>query len=147
MKLTEVKYTKRFNLGNYEHEEITVAAAPEMGETVEQVLMLIKEKVEGQPRNVAETPVKVTTSVNQTAPPISTPQAPGHSPALGAYVIPVGKRYKGRTLASLSTDDIPKARGDIKFTRESALNDNRQFSKLWQQFSDNLEEYLKMKRG
>lgn len=46
MKINEVKYMKRANLGNYEHEEITIGAAVEEGETVGEVLTLLKSKVE-----------------------------------------------------------------------------------------------------
>lgn len=45
MKINELKYTKRFNVGNYEHEEISVGVAVEAGESASEVLQQMKEFV------------------------------------------------------------------------------------------------------
>ena len=45
MKVTEVKYSKRFNLGNYEHEEFTVTAIVEEDADVKESLNEIKDVV------------------------------------------------------------------------------------------------------
>lgn len=45
MEILEVKYAKRFNLGDYQHEEYTVVAEVEEGESADTVLATIKELV------------------------------------------------------------------------------------------------------
>lgn len=45
MGILEVKYAKRFNLGDYQHEEYTIVAEVEEGESADTVLATIKEMV------------------------------------------------------------------------------------------------------
>jgi len=46
MKTNEVKYMRRWNLGNYEHDEITISAIPAEGETILGTLNVIKTEME-----------------------------------------------------------------------------------------------------
>lgn len=48
MKATKLTYSKMFNLGSYEHEEISIEIEIEAGETAQQVLDKAKEFVERQ---------------------------------------------------------------------------------------------------
>lgn len=45
MKTNEVKYMRRWNLGNYEHDEVTVSAAPSEGETILGTLLTIEKEI------------------------------------------------------------------------------------------------------
>jgi hypothetical protein len=46
MKINEVRYTKRFNMGNYEHEEFTISAILEGDDTCLDVVNTMKTEIE-----------------------------------------------------------------------------------------------------
>lgn len=74
MKITEIKYMRRFNLGNYEHEEIEATANLDEGESYIGALAELKNMVHGKhqepvvPEPLIEEPVVVPeeTAVEQT---------------------------------------------------------------------------------
>lgn len=59
MKINEVKYMRRWNLGNYEHDEITVSAAPNESETVLGVLTTLESEMKKFKNGEAPTEVQV----------------------------------------------------------------------------------------
>lgn len=97
MKVAALRFTRRFNTGNYQFEELSVEAVPDEGQTAEDLLSQTKSFVNGnQPGSNGApvsngTPPTNYTKTGEKTPTDELPQTKGRSPANGN-----GKKKKGR---------------------------------------------------
>lgn len=145
MKINEIKYSRVFNLGNYENETISISAFVEEGEDASKALQDVKDfvlakKGHRKPEMIAVQSEHVPSSAqDQSSAASNQKQVSGHR--LADYEIKMGK-YKGRRLGSFATDEIPKLDNYVEWLVSDAANKNKKITGPAKELVDAYKEYF-----
>lgn len=153
MKINEIKYSRVFNLGNYENETISVSAFVEEGELADIALKAVVDFVSASKTN----PTKAPTITQQQ---ITKPQMPvkNHAPmasnsahngsgsmksvqsdnSAGEYVIQVGKKYKGKKVKEVKPTELENY---LNYLYNSASESKKPVTKYVTELADAYQAY------
>ena len=124
MKIAALRYTYRFNVGNYQHEEIAVEAVPDDGQTAESLLSETRAFVHENRPGSQGAPVANGNGKPSAAPPLAAKKEAGPDPTTAPTPQPSttasttqtgGKRGRGRPPKAVSD-----ARKAVAYAKESA---------------------------